>query len=125
MKDLQLYTDERHSLCGYPSGPLSLLPLRSSRRSASADIVTDAILELIKSERSALSVVFESPDSVNRQRLIQQLTPSLSRNRSAPAPSSDASVANMPAIVQLSAATVTDLGASGTGQPVRASRMWP
>ena len=49
---------------------------------------------------------------------IQCFTPCSLRNSRALAPCSIASVESIPASVQLLAATVTDLGACGTGQPV-------
>jgi len=60
----------------------------------------------------------------NDQRIHQAWTPSRRRNFSAPRPCSMASVDIRPASMQVAAATVTERGASFTGQPVRGLRMW-
>lgn len=52
----------------------------------------------------------------------QYWTSSDFRKPSAPEPRNNASVLNEPACVQVAASTLTECGASGTGQPVRASR---
>jgi len=56
-------------------------------------------------------------------RITQCGTSSASRKRSAPFPASTARVVSIPAWVQVPAATVTERGASRTGQPLRGSRM--
>ena len=58
-------------------------------------------------------------------RSAQYCTPCAARNASASRPRSSASVASMPACVQVAAATVIERGAPTTGQPVVGSRMWP
>ena len=60
----------------------------------------------------------------SRQRNAQYCTPCASRNASASRPRSSANVASMPACVHESPRTVTERGASTTGQPVVGSRMW-
>ena len=53
----------------------------------------------------------------------QNLTPCAVKKASAFDPSSMASVLNVPACVQVSAATVIERGAFATGQPLRASNI--
>jgi membrane-associated PAP2 superfamily phosphatase len=60
-----------------------------------------------------------------RQRSVQYCTSCTARNASASLPRSSASVASMPACVHVGAATVTDRGASITGQPVVGSSTCP
>jgi hypothetical protein len=65
------------------------------------------------------------PTAGGPYRRSQYRTPSPSKNACAPAPCSRARVDIKPASVQLLAATVTERGEKGDGQPVRASKICP
>ena len=74
-----------------------------------------ALIDISNSERCQIPALSQAP--------VAHVL--LREKRSAPRPCSIAKLASMPASMHFPAATVTDRGASRTGQPVGGSRMWP